>query len=101
MEDNKVYIDQDLEILIPGYLENREEDTVKIKKLISEKDFDKIRVIGHSMKGSGGGYGFDYITEIGREIETAAGNQKITKIEKLVDDLEKYLNDVKIEYIEK
>ena len=101
MEDNKVYIDQDLEILIPGYIENREEDIKKIKELISEEDFDKIRVIGHSMKGSGGGYGFDYITEIGREIETAAGNQKISKIEKLLDDLEKYLNNVKIEYIEK
>lgn len=101
MEDNKVYIDQDLEILIPGYLENREEDIEKIKGLISEQNFDKIRVIGHSMKGSGGGYGFDYITEIGREIETAAGNKKISKIEESVNDLEKYLNEVEIEYIEK
>lgn len=29
-----------------------------ISELLEKNDFENIRIIGHSMKGSGGGYGF-------------------------------------------
>ena len=67
-----VNIDPDLEDLIPGFLNNRVKDVVSINELLDKQDFDSIRILGHSMKGAGGGYGFDEITAIGDKIEIAA-----------------------------
>ena len=67
-----VYIDPDLEGLVPGFLNNRGKDVESIRDFLDKENFDAIRVLGHCMKGAGGGYGFDAITEIGDEIENAA-----------------------------
>ncbi len=71
-ENIVVHIDPDLEELIPGFLANRHNDVVALRELIGKQDFVAIRLIGHSMKGAGGGYGFDPITEFGSIIEEAA-----------------------------
>jgi len=101
MSENKVYIDPDLEFLIPQFLENREEDIKKLEKLLLKSKFDQIRIIGHSMKGSGGGYGFDYLTELGSQIEKAAELKNKHKIKKLITELENYLAKIEIIYEEK
>ncbi|MGM0500114.1 MAG: Hpt domain-containing protein [Bacillota bacterium] len=101
MSKNKVYIDSDLEFLIPQFLENREEDIKKLEKLLKKSEFDQIRIIGHSMKGSGGGYGFDYLTEIGSQIEQAAELKNDHKIKNLINELKKYLENIEIIYKEK
>lgn len=101
MAKNKVYIDQDLEFLIPQFLENREEDIKKLEKLIEESDFEQIRIIGHSMKGSGGGYGFDYLTEIGSQIEKNAELKNKEKIKSSITELKDYLKNIEIVYEEK
>ncbi len=48
------------------------------------------------MKGSGGGYGFDGITEIGGEIETAAKRRDPVAIRIQADALSRYLARVEI-----
>jgi HPt (histidine-containing phosphotransfer) domain-containing protein len=100
MEKNRVYIDQDLEVLIPQYLENREEDIKELKQLIEEENYEKIRIIGHSLKGSGGGYGFDYLTELGSQIEKNAELKNAEEIRRLIQSLESYLNNLEIVYQE-
>ena len=67
-----VIVDRDLEDLIPGYLSNRERDVAKVAEALAAGDFETLRVIGHSMKGSGGGYGFDALSDLGSQIEQAA-----------------------------
>ncbi|MFW6001527.1 MAG: Hpt domain-containing protein [Halanaerobium sp.] len=98
MAGNKVYVDPDLEFLIPKFLENREEDIKNLEKLLKESEFDQIRIIGHSMKGSGGGYGFDYLTEIGAQIEKEAELKNEEKISNLIAKLKKYLDNLEIVY---
>ena len=60
-----IHADIDLEDLIPGFLENRRKDIVEIGSLLASDDYETIQRLGHSMKGAGGGYGFDEITYIG------------------------------------
>lgn len=96
MARNKVYIDPDLEFLIPQFLENREEDIKNLEELLEESEFDQIRIIGHSMKGSGGGYGFDYLTQIGSQIEKNAELKNEDEIRNLIDDLKNYLKNIEI-----
>ncbi len=93
-EKIKVSIDPDLEDLIPGFLGNRRHDVDRIRQLLASADFDQVRLIGHSMKGSGGGYGFDPITDYGGEIEEAALLKDGVAIEAAVGKLADYLDRV-------
>jgi len=93
-----VQIDQDLEDLIPGYLENRRENVKSIVKAISEGDFETIEILGHSMKGSGGGYGFKMISEIGGIMETAAEEKNKDEIINQNEKLSSYLDRVEVVY---
>lgn len=89
-----VSIDPDLEDLIPGFLGNRAKDVVSIRTLLETQDFDGIRILGHSMKGAGGGYGFDRITELGDIIESACVSGDAATIGRANDDLDDYLSRV-------
>jgi HPt (histidine-containing phosphotransfer) domain-containing protein len=94
----QVTVDKDLEDLVPGFLANRERDIEKINSLLAKADFDGIRIVGHSMKGSGGGYGFEFITEIGAGLERAAMTGNSDAIRKAVLELQQYLKQVEIVY---
>jgi HPt (histidine-containing phosphotransfer) domain-containing protein len=89
-----VKIDNVLRDLVPGYLKSKREDVQKLHRAIAEKDHETIRLLGHSMKGSGGGYGFDGITEIGAQLEIAAIKQDLEESRKLADELVQYLDRV-------
>ena len=54
------------------------------------------KLLGHSMKGSGEGYGFDTISEIGRFLEEAAKKRDRQAIEKWMRKLLIYLERVQI-----
>ncbi|HOW55128.1 MAG TPA: Hpt domain-containing protein [Syntrophorhabdaceae bacterium] len=93
-----VRIDRELEDLIPGYLENRRKDTESIRQALKKEDLEAIRVIGHTMKGSGGGYGFDRITDIGRTLEEAARSGDKSVILRQTLELSEYLDHIDIIY---
>jgi len=93
-----VIVEADLQELIPGYLENRLKDIAAIREALIRKDYETIRIAGHKMKGSGGGYGFDAITDIGREIEAAAKSEHDEEIARQVGNLTSYLERVEVVY---
>lgn len=95
-----VKVDADLEDLIPGFLENRKEDISTLQKAVTEGNFETIRVLGHSMKGAGGGYGFDQISVIGAQIEEAAVEQDGEKILQNAEQLKHYLERVTVVFEE-
>ena len=102
MEEKKIVVkvDADLEDLIPDYLENRNKDIKSISESLEKGDFENVRIIGHSMKGSGGGYGFDRISEIGKTIEDSAKEKNLNEIKKGVEQLSHYLQNVEVVYEE-
>ncbi len=91
-----VRVDPDLEDLIPGFLENRHKDIRSVVEALAGDDYAAIAKIGHSMKGVGGGYGFDAITDIGRSIEQAAKDKNPDKIKASLDTLSDYLGRIAI-----
>jgi len=91
-----VNVDSDIKDLIPGFLENRQEDVKSIYDALEKEDYETIRILGHSMKGAGGGYGFDEITNIGRSIEESAEGKNQEEIKKWVINLSNYLDRVEI-----
>lgn len=91
-----VTIDPDLADLVPGFLNNRRRDVEKLTALLAARNFTDIRMIGHSMKGAGGGYGFDPITDIGGSIEKAALAADSDAIEQATAQLADYLARVDV-----
>ena len=91
-----VVVDIDLEELIPGFLENRNKDVPILRQAYSDQDLVKLQSVGHSLKGVGGGYGFDMLSEIGAEIETAAKQSNLDVMEELINRLSDYLERVEV-----
>lgn len=98
MTDYKAYVDQDLKVLIPQFMENREEEIEELKVMLEEKNFSEIKNLGHAIKGTGGGYGFDKITDLGLEIEEAAKREDKADLKDLILELEEYIENVEIIY---
>ena len=99
-QENKiiVLIDPELEDLIPGFLSNRRQDVIKMQAALAEGDYETIRILGHSMKGAGGGYGFDTITDIGQALETAAIEKNAQMLNDQIRTLSHYLEHVEVRY---
>ena len=100
MTDGKIIIkvDPDLEELVPGFLENRAKDVVRLREALGRNDLPSIQSIGHNLKGVGGGYGFLRMSEIGAEMERAAKASNPAPLADLINDLAEYLSRVVIEY---
>ena len=93
-----VHVDTEIADLIPGFLENRRKDTKTMGDALTQGDFETIRVLGHSMKGAGGSYGFDAVTDIGKALEESARDKNAEGIQRLLRELSAYLDRVEVLY---
>ena len=93
-----VQIDEDLKEIIPGFLENRQRDVQTLELALSENDLRAIHMIGHRLKGDGGGYGFDAISVIGGILEQAAAREDRDVIRLQIAELVDYLARVTVVY---
>ena len=93
-----VHIDQELEAIVPGFLENRRRDAQALETALQQNDLKTIHVIGHRMKGDGGGYGFDAISEIGAALEQAAAQENLDAILRHTAELVDFLARVRVVY---
>ena len=95
----RVEIEQELAVIVPEYLEKRSRDCISIERLLAEKRWDTIQLLGHQMKGTGGSFGFDEISEIGEALENAALDGNDAGIRAAVERLLDYLSRVIVTYI--
>ncbi len=93
-----LYIDQDLEEIVPGFLENRRRDAQTLETALQENSLAQIQIIGHRMRGDGGGYGFDAISAIGGALEQAAAREDRPAIRRLTAELIDFLDRVTVVY---
>jgi len=96
MEKIKIKIDPDLEDVIPVYLKSVKESIKEMKDAIKVEDSEKIRKIGHNLKGEGKAFGFDFITDAGLKLQEAGDAKDIRTIKALVFGLENYLTRIEI-----
>ncbi len=93
-----VEISRDLEGIVPIFLGNRKKDVLTLRDALVKRDFRTVQTLGHRMKGDGGGFGFDRITEIGATMERAAKLEDRITIEQHIVQLEDFLKRVTIVY---
>ncbi len=93
-----VYVDPDLEEIVPGFLDNRQKDVQTLRTCMENGQLETIRLLGHRLKGDGGGYGFDVISTIGHALEQAALRGDLATIRERTMDLTNFLSRVRIVY---
>ena len=93
-----VEISRDLAGIVPIFLVNREKDVRTLRDALLKQDFRTVQTLGHRMKGDGGGFGFDRVTEIGAAMERAAKLEDRVTIEQHIVQLEDFLKRVTVVY---
>ncbi|MDB5107365.1 MAG: putative cytosolic protein [Candidatus Binatus sp.] len=91
-----VEINEELSDLIPGFLSRKRIEINSILVAVANHDYSAIGQIAHRLKGEGGSYGFDAITEIGDSIEIAATSHDDKNLIVLANRLLRYLDNVDI-----
>jgi signal transduction histidine kinase/DNA-binding NarL/FixJ family response regulator len=81
-------------IRIPAYLRNCRQNVIVMLDALDRVDFETVTSLGHQMMGSGGMFGFQAITDIGRSIELAAESADTDASRKWVGALSIYLDGV-------
>ncbi len=93
-----VTVDSDIKDLIPDYLKKRREDLSEIKSSFFKNDYSSISRLGHIIKGSGGSFGFNDLSKIGKSLEHAAEKKDVETVRKSIEELTHYLDNVKVVY---
>jgi HPt (histidine-containing phosphotransfer) domain-containing protein len=79
---------------IPAYLQNLRQNVITMLDALDRVDFETVSILGHNMRGSGGAYGFQAITDIGAGLEQAAESADTDASRKWVGELSSYLERV-------
>ncbi len=82
--------------IVVDYLDRCRASLLALQSALAKTEFDSTRVLGHRMKGSGGGYGIPRLTEIGAGIEQAAKNQDSGELQRQIAALGDFLNQVEV-----
>jgi len=79
---------------IPAYLQNCRQNVVVMLDALDRVDFETVTSLGHQMRGSGGAFGFQAITDIGAELQQAAESADDDVSRKWVRELSNFLDGV-------
>jgi adenylate cyclase len=88
--------DDEIRKLVPEFLANRARDVLTLRAALAGLEFNTIKMLGHTIKETGRGYGFDGITEIGSAIERAAHHEDGEAVETRINHLSDYLSRVQL-----
>ena len=87
-----------MEDVVPGYLAKRKAEVALHRAAFATGDFEAIKKMAHKMKGTGTGYGFARLTELGATLEKAALESDGPAIDRYLNELALYVESVKLEY---
>ncbi len=93
-----VTVAKDLEDLIPTFMKNRGKELETLRAALAAGDFEQLRQIGHRMKGVGNSYGFEKVSQLGKQIEDGAKASDRAALGAQIGEYESYLASVKIVY---
>lgn len=78
--------------IVPLFLKQRREEVPQMAEYISTQDFTALARLGHSLKGAGASFGFDYISSLGQQIEQAAEARDLLQLARFQLQLSQYLD---------
>jgi len=89
---------RDFEDLIPQFVENRRKELESLRSALAAGRYDKLRQLGHRMKGVGSTYGFDRVSILGGLIEDGAAAANREQVQARIAEYAEYLARVRVVY---
>jgi HPt (histidine-containing phosphotransfer) domain-containing protein len=93
-----VTVAKDLEDLVPTFMKNRGKELETLRAALAAGDFEQMRQLGHRMKGVGNSYGFEMVSQLGKQIEDGAKASDRAALGTRLDEYADYLARVQIVY---
>lgn len=94
----RVAIDSDLSDLIPAFLAHKRADALAIIAAVERSELRSVAGYAHRLKGDGGSYGFDAISAMGAELESAAQSGDRLTAERVAEKILTYLDQIEVIY---
>ncbi|NQV38438.1 MAG: hypothetical protein HQ509_10595 [Candidatus Marinimicrobia bacterium] len=79
--------------LIKQYIDYLKSSVLEINTKLANGEYHDVMKFGHNIKGSGGGYGFMELTDLGKALEIAANDENKEECQKYLDLIEKFVQD--------
>ncbi len=79
--------------LVPVYLASKPQQIANARAALALNDFDPVRRFGHNLRGTGTGYGFPRIEEIGAALEHAASEEDEESTRMQLEALSRFVAD--------
>ena len=98
MNKELVHVDASFEPLVPKFLANRQADLQVLDAALASGDFETLWTLSHKIKGAGGSYGFDRVSEIAATIERAAKAGDAPTVGSELERLRTHLEQVEVVY---
>ena len=93
-----VTVAKDLEDLVPTFMKNRGKELETLRTALTAGDFEQMRQLGHRMKGVGNSYGFEKVSQLGKQIEDQAKEGDRNALNTRLAEYADYLPRVQIVY---
>jgi CheY-like chemotaxis protein/two-component sensor histidine kinase/HPt (histidine-containing phosphotransfer) domain-containing protein len=91
-----VEAEPNLRDLIPDFLSRKRSDLTVMMEAVERRDYAALGAFGHRIRGEGGGFGFDAMSEIGAALEYAARTRDAEAAQRQVEALCRYLDRVEV-----
>ncbi|MCE5249917.1 response regulator [bacterium] len=94
----RVTVPAELREIVPRFIEEMKDFTGIIGSALGQGDTETIRQTGHKIKGTGGSYGFQVLSDSGASIENAARNGDMDEVRSQLLKLTDYLDHMEVFY---
>jgi HPt (histidine-containing phosphotransfer) domain-containing protein len=88
--------DPDFEELLEMFVEAIPEKKTILSDSYESAEYDEIKRQAHQLKGAGGGYGFDGLTDLAAELEPACKANDIDRVGQTLDTLLGYMDRIAV-----
>jgi len=86
--------DPDIEALLPKFLGNLETLIAEACASVEKGDLETVMIVGHKIKGAGGFFGFDSVSELGGTLEATAREGDIANVRTTLLGLASFLKEI-------
>jgi PAS domain S-box-containing protein len=93
----RIEVPPGLEEIVPGYIAARRKELPEMAALLAASDFERLAVLAHDIKGTGGAYGFPELTRMGAGLEHSAKQKDAGALSVQLTELNGYLGRVRAE----
>jgi signal transduction histidine kinase/DNA-binding response OmpR family regulator len=87
-EEPPLFEDEEMKKLLDAFLSNLPYLVQSIQQAVIARDWEQLKSLSHQLKGLGGSFGYDYLSEIAKNIYLCARDHREQELDQYADELQ-------------